>query len=75
MAPQVEISRIPEPADETAILREQLDYLVGHAALNAQCDCAECRRYFRVRSILLEIFGEPSRANVQEIAPRLAKAA
>jgi hypothetical protein len=75
MAPQVERQRIPEPANETDILREQLEYLIGHAAGNAQCGCAVCRRYSKVRSILLEIFAEPPRANVREIAPRLSIAA
>jgi hypothetical protein len=75
MAPQVELQRIPEPADETDVLREQLEYLIEHAAQEVQCGCSECQRYLRVRSILLEIFGEPARANVQEMAPRLAKAA
>jgi hypothetical protein len=75
MAPQIELQRIPEPADECDILREQLEYLIGHSARNAQCSCSECRRYLRVRSALLEIFVDPPRARVQEIAPRLAKAA
>jgi len=75
MAPQLELSRIPEPADETDILREQLEYLIEHAAGNAQCGCSECQRYLRVRSALLEIFAEPPRAKVQEIAPQLARAA
>jgi hypothetical protein len=75
MAPQVELSRIPEPANETDILREQLEYLIEHAAANAQCGCSECQRYAKVRSILLEIFAEPPRAKIQEIGPRLAIAA
>ena len=75
MAPQLELSRIPEPADETDILREQLEYLIEHAAGNTQCGCSECQRYLRVRSALLEIFAEPPRAKVQEIAPQLARAA
>jgi hypothetical protein len=75
MAPQVELRRIPEPADETGILREQLEYLIDHTARNAQCGCSECQRYLKVRSALLEIFAEPARTNVRELAPRLAKAA
>ena len=75
MAPQVELPRIPEPADETDILREQLDYLIEHASRNAQCGCSECQRYLRVRSVLLEIFGEPQNARVLEMAPQWAKAA
>src|ERR1017187_5594683 len=73
MAPQVELQRIPDPADETDILREQLDYLIEHTARNAQCGCSACQRYLKVRSALLEIFGGPPRTNVQEIAPRLAR--
>lgn len=66
MAPQVEL---PD------ILHEQLEYLIAHAARNAQCGCSECQRYLRVRSALLEIFAEPQGSNVQEIVPQLAKAA
>jgi hypothetical protein len=75
MAPQIELQRIPEAADETDILREQLEYLIAHAAQEVQCGCSECQRYLRVRSALLEIFDEPPRANVLEIAPPLARAA
>lgn len=75
MAPQVELARIPEPVDESDILREQLEYLIEHAARNGRCGCSECQRYLKVRSALLDIFTEPPRANVQEITPRLAKAA
>jgi hypothetical protein len=75
MAPQVEIQRIPEPADETDILREQLEYLIEHTARNQQCGCSECQRYLKVRSALLEIFAEPPRAKIQEMAPRFAIAA
>jgi hypothetical protein len=74
MAPQVEVQRMPEPADETDILREQLEYLIDHTARNAQCGCSECQRYLRARAALLEIFAEPPRANVREMV-RLAKAA
>jgi len=55
--------------NESDILREQLEYLIEHTDVEAQCGCAECRRYQRVRSILLEIFDEP------QIARPLAKAA
>ena len=75
MAPQVELQRIQEPAAETDILREQLEYLIDHTARNARCGCPECQRYLKVRSALLEIFAEPQRTNVREIAPHLAKAA
>jgi hypothetical protein len=76
MAPQVEVDHtITAPAVEEDILREQLDYLIEHSAHAGQCGCSECRRYLRVRSILLEIFAEPPQANVQEIPKKLAKAA
>jgi len=75
MAPQIEVQRIPEPADETEVMREQLEYLIEHTAKNVRSACSECQRYLKVRSILLEIFAEPPRNNVQEIAPHLAKAA
>ena len=73
MAPQAAVARIPEPADETEVMREQLEYLIEHSAQQVQCGCSECQRYLRVRSILLEIFGEPQRPQVQEIP--LARAA
>jgi hypothetical protein len=66
---------MPEPADEAEILREQLDYLIEHAAGNVPCGCGECQRYVRVRAALLEIFGEPARTRVLAMAPQLAKAA
>jgi len=75
MAPQVELERIPEAADETEILREQLEYLIEHSAQEVDCGCSECQRYLRVRAALLEIFDEPPRGNVREIAPQLARAA
>lgn len=80
MAPQTEAEtkaqvEIFEPACEGDVLREQLDYLIEHAAENGQCDCSECQRFIRVRAILLEIFAEPSRGNVQEIGSPFAKAA
>jgi len=71
----MEPQRIPEPADETDILREQLEYLIEHTAEEMQCGCSECQRYLRVRSILLEIFGEPQAGNIREMASALAKAA
>ncbi|MGC9944801.1 MAG: hypothetical protein ABSF64_00260 [Bryobacteraceae bacterium] len=75
MAPQVERQRIPEPAAQADILREQLEYLIAHADGNAQCGCSACQRYVRVRSALLEVFAEPPGDNVQEISPHFAKAA
>lgn len=37
------------------VMREQLEYLMEHVA-NGLCGCAECHRYLRVRTALLEIF-------------------
>lgn len=76
MAPQMELQRVPQPALEADVLREQLDYLIGHAAHAAECGCSDCRRYLRARAILLEIFEKPPRpTNVHQIAPRFARAA
>ena len=75
MAPQIEVPRIPEPADETDVMREQLEYLIEHAAEGTACGCSDCQRYRRVRAILLEIFDEPVPAKVQTMVPQLAKAA
>jgi len=76
MAPQIEFDHTATvPTAEADILREQLDYLIAHSAHAGPCGCSECRRYLRVRSILLEIFAEPPSANVQEMPKRLAKAA
>jgi len=69
MAPQIQA---PEESD---VLREQLEYLIAHAACNPQCGCSECRRYRKVRSVLLEVFTKPPRVEAQVKAPRLAKAA
>jgi hypothetical protein len=38
------------------ILREQLEYLIAHVSDKIVPGCAECRRYVRVRSLLLQIF-------------------
>jgi hypothetical protein len=76
MAPQIELPRIAEPANEADVMREQLEYLIGHATSARQCGCADCKRYLRARATLLEIFEEPTRpTKVREIAPRLARAA
>ena len=72
MAPQAEIKRKPEPADEADVMREQLEYLIAHTDGEVQYGCPECQRYLRVRAILLEIFGEPQRARVQEMPLRWA---
>jgi hypothetical protein len=63
-----------ESANENDIMLEQLEYLIDHTAGHVQCGCSECRRYLRARSILLEIFGEPQKPQIQEF-PNLAQAA
>ena len=55
----VSLPRVPEPADENDVMREQLEYLIGHATERGTCDCSTCQRYLRVRAALLEIFSEP----------------
>lgn len=60
MDPVIEIPRIPEPADEAEVLREQLDYLIRHHHRDVPC-CIECRRLKLVSRILLERFTEPAR--------------
>jgi hypothetical protein len=61
------LARVPEPADESDVLREQLEYLIGHATERASCGCSECQRYLRVRSLLFEIFSEPEPQAVQQV--------
>jgi hypothetical protein len=67
--------RVPEPADERDVMREQLEYLIGHATEQSTCGCSECQRYLRVRSVLLEIFGEPQRQQVRQLTATLPMAA
>ena len=59
LATESAFASIPVSADGCAVMREQLEYLIDHATEQVECGCSECRRYLRVRSILLEIFGEP----------------
>ncbi len=75
MAPQTGLARVPQPAGEGDVMLEQLQYLIAHTAAAGQCGCSECQRYHRVRSVLLEIFGEPRPAKVRDIASPLARAA
>ena len=42
--------------DANDVMREQLDYLIEHAE-GGPCGCAQCLRYQRARSVLLEVFG------------------
>lgn len=54
------LPRVLEPADENDVMREQLEYLIGHTTDHGLCGCSECQRYLRVRALLLEIFSEPA---------------
>ncbi len=54
------LPRISKPADENDVMREQLEYLIGHTADHGLCGCSECQRYLRVRALLLAIFTEPA---------------
>jgi len=60
--------RVPEPADENDVLREQLEYLIAHVSEQGVCGCPDCERYLRVRSVLLEIFSEPEPTRAQQLA-------
>ena len=61
------LPRAPEPADESDVMREQLEYLIRHATEPGICSCSECQRFIRVRSLLLEIFSEPEPQPAQQL--------
>ncbi len=61
------LPRVPEPADESDVMREQLEYLIAHTSERGNCGCSECQRYLRVRSLLLEIFSEPEPQAMQQL--------
>jgi hypothetical protein len=61
------LPRVPEPADESDVMREQLEYLIANATERGACDCPEYQRYLRVRSLLLAIFSEPEPKAVQQL--------
>ena len=61
------LPRVPDPANEDDVLREQLEYLIAHMAERGACGCPECLRYLRVRSVLLEIFSEPEPQPAQQL--------
>lgn len=60
------LPRVPEPADESDVMREQLEYLIDHASEQGTCGCSDCQRYLRVRSLLLAIFSEPEPQPAQQ---------
>ena len=49
-------------ADANQVMREQLEYLIEHAQ-GGVCGCAQCARYLRARSVLMEIFADSPRSN------------
>ena len=61
------LPRVPEPADENDVMREQLEYLIAHATEQGDCGCSACQRYLQVRSLLLEIFSEPEPQPAQQL--------
>ena len=72
---QLAVPATPETTAANDIMREQLEYLINHIAEQGICGCSQCQRYFRTRSVLLEIFNEPQCQPARKIAPDLAKAA
>ena len=68
----------PQAAAELAhandVMMEQLEYLANLASEHGTCGCSACQRYLRVRSVLLEVFVEPS-ANGPPTPAGLARAA
>jgi len=72
---QVAVPATREATAANDVMREQLEYLINHIAEQGICGCSQCQRYFRTRSVLLEIFNEPHCQPVRKIAPDLAKAA
>jgi hypothetical protein len=60
--------RVLEPAGESDVMLDQLQCLLDHVAEHGICGCSECLRYQRVRDILLEIFYEPNRRPIRELA-------
>jgi hypothetical protein len=69
------LPRVLEPADENDVMREQLEYLIDHAAGREACGCSDCQRYLRARALLLEIFGEPPAQVVRPVVTALPMAA
>ena len=49
-------------ANVNEVMLEQLEYLIEHAQ-GGICGCAQCTRYLRARSVLMEIFSESPRPN------------
>jgi hypothetical protein len=61
------MSSVFPDADANDVMREQLEYLIDHAAGRMAICCSLCRRYLRARSVLLEIFS-PATGTVTEFS-------
>jgi len=49
-------------ANVNDVMLEQLEYLIEHAQ-GGVCGCAQCTRYLRARSVLMEVFADSPRSN------------
>ena len=49
-------------ANVNDVMLEQLEYLIEHAQ-GGICGCAQCTRYLRARSVLMEVFVDSARSN------------
>ena len=49
-------------ANENDVMLEQLEYLIEHAQ-GGICGCAQCTRYLRAKSVLMEVFADSPRSN------------
>ena len=53
--------RVVIAADANDVMREQLEFLIEHAQAG-DCGCAQCTRYHRARTLLLEAFKDSAPA-------------
>jgi hypothetical protein len=49
--------RVVAAANENEVMLEQLEYLIEHAQ-GGVCGCAQCQRYLRIRSAIMEVFAD-----------------
>ncbi len=59
--------RVVVAADANDVMREQLEFLIEHAQ-GGDCGCAQCNRYHRARTLLLEAFSDSSPAGQRAVA-------
>ena len=50
-------ARVIAAANEAEVMLEQIEYLIEHAR-GGVCGCAQCERYLRVRSVVMEVFAD-----------------